>query len=115
MTALIAAVTLFAVFASALLIGYVKFDFKLVPYTGLFLATNLLSACVTEEAFFRGFLQERLTQFFAQALLLPIPGAYPLSALLFGVAHGHGGPVLCRAGRDCRCRLRLCLPGDASH
>lgn len=46
-----------------------------------FLAVNLLFTCVTEEAFFRGLLQERL----------PAAVAMLVSALLFGLAHLPGG------------------------
>ena len=35
---------------------------KWTPYSGAFLAVNLLFTCVTEEAFFRGFLLEQLVQ-----------------------------------------------------
>jgi len=87
------ALTLAAVFGFALLVGYVTFDFKLVPYTALFLMTNLLFTCVTEEAFFRGFMQEQLTQLLPQRPHCAYLALF-LSALLFGVAHGHGGPVL---------------------
>jgi membrane protease YdiL (CAAX protease family) len=89
----IIALTVAAVFGFALLVGYVAFYLKLAPYTALFLTTNLLFTCVTEEAFFRGFMQEQLTQFFPQRPRCAYM-ALVVAALLFGVAHGHGGPVL---------------------
>lgn len=74
-------------------LGFVHPDFKWTPYSGAFLAVNLLSTCVTEEAFFRGFLLARL----AQAWSLRRHGkaaAVLLSTLLFGLAHAAGGVAL---------------------
>lgn len=74
----------------ALASGFVKPDLKLPAYTPVFLLANLLFTCVAEEAFFRGFLQERMLQaldgfrFAAQASIA-------VSALLFGAAHIGGG------------------------
>lgn len=89
-TAPVAAVTAAAVIVAASAIGYVRPDPKLPAYTALFLATNLLFTCVPEEAFFRGFLQERLAR-----ALAPTPRHQVLSvscsAVLFGVAHAAGG------------------------
>lgn len=85
--------TLVCVLSLAAAVGYIKLDFKLVPYTAVFLVTNLLFTCVTEEAFFRGFMQEQLTQAMSRWRI----GAYlaaMIAALLFGIAHAKGGPVL---------------------
>lgn len=40
--------------------GQVRPDIKWTPYTAWFLASNLLITCVAEEAFFRGFLLEKM-------------------------------------------------------
>lgn len=74
----------------AVALGLVRFDPKLPDYTPLFLVINLLFTCVAEEAFFRGFLQARLTAAlgdvrFGGALAILISG------LLFGAVHAGGG------------------------
>jgi membrane protease YdiL (CAAX protease family) len=88
------ALTSIGVFAAALGIGYVRVEPKIPDFTLAFLITNLLFVCVAEEAFFRGFLQERMTRLFEGRdrhwRLLPIA----ISAVLFGVAHAAGGPRL---------------------
>ena len=73
--------------------GFVAWDPKVSAYTPLFLAANLLFTCVTEEAFFRGFIQHRL----AGAMDRWRAGPYlalGIAAILFGVAHARGGPAL---------------------
>lgn len=91
-TAPVAAVTIIVVLALAVAIGFVTPQFKLPPYTPIFLVTNLLFTCVAEEAFFRGFLQDRL------AGVLPATRMWQaavvaFSGILFGVAHLGGGAV----------------------
>jgi uncharacterized protein len=91
-TAPVAAVTAIVVLALAVGVGFVAPQVKLAPYTPVFLATNLLLTCVAEEAFFRGFLQDRL------ALALPDTRTWQTvavvtSAALFGLAHLGGGAV----------------------
>ena len=74
-------------------LGYVRPDWKWTPYSAWFLASNLLFTCVTEEAFFRGFVLERLARGMARwrgGVLF----ATVLSSLLFGLAHARGGPLL---------------------
>jgi membrane protease YdiL (CAAX protease family) len=77
-------------------IGYVRPDVKWTPYSGWFLAANLLFTCVTEEAFFRGFLLQRLADGLAPRLQLRAAAAIAVivSTLLFGLAHAAGGPAL---------------------
>jgi membrane protease YdiL (CAAX protease family) len=83
--------------AIVLLLGvafhYVSFDPKLVAYTPLFLSFNLLFTCVTEEAFFRGFMQHQLT-LGLRNLKYGRYVAMTVAAVLFGVAHVKGGPML---------------------
>ena len=69
--------------------GFIGIDVKFTDYTLVFIACNLLFTCITEEAFFRGFMQARL----AAAMQRPY-AALAISALLFGVAHARGGPAL---------------------
>jgi membrane protease YdiL (CAAX protease family) len=85
--------TLVVVLGLGCVLGYVRPDLKWPPYAGLFLALNLLFTCVTEEAFFRGLLLERLARLMerwrAGALIATV-----LSAVLFGLAHARGGAPL---------------------
>lgn len=74
----------------AIALRYVEPDFKLPAYTPVFLITNLLFTCIAEEAFFRGFVQERL----ATAIGFGRIGSAIVivtSGLLFGLAHYPGG------------------------
>jgi membrane protease YdiL (CAAX protease family) len=89
----IALMTIVTVLGLATAIGYVKFDFKTVPYTAVYLVANLLFTCVTEEAFFRGFMQGQLTQ----GMKSWRAGSYIawiIAAVLFGIAHSKGGLTL---------------------
>ena len=89
----IALMTVISVLGLGLVIGYVKFDLKIIPYTAVYLIANLLFTCVTEEAFFRGFMQRQL----ALAMRSWRQGAYVawiIAAVLFGFAHARGGLAL---------------------
>lgn len=89
----VAAVTVVMVMGMALAADHVAFAPKLLPYLPIFLVVNLFFTCVAEEAFFRGFLQEKLMgQSVKSGLRAAV--AVILSALLFGLAHAGGGPVL---------------------
>jgi membrane protease YdiL (CAAX protease family) len=85
----VAAVTTLVVIGSGWFVGYARPDPK---WTALFFPWLLLNslACVTEEAFFRGFIQARLA-----AALAPRPygdiAAVLVTAALFGIAHIAGG------------------------
>lgn len=81
------------VFALGLALGYVNVDPKLVAYTPVFLMCNLLFTCVTEEAFFRGFIQAQLTIGMTRWRSGPYI-AMVVAAILFGIAHAKGGPLL---------------------
>lgn len=81
------------VFAIGLVLGYVKIDPKFVTYTPIFFMCNLLFTCVTEEAFFRGFIQEQLTNGMKRWKAGPYI-AVAIAALLFGIVHAKGGPLL---------------------
>lgn len=82
-----------AVFAIGIASGYVNVDPKISTYTPVFLLTNLLFTCVTEEAFFRGFIQHQLTSGMKRWKYGPYI-ALAIAALLFGIAHAKGGPML---------------------
>lgn len=84
--------TAILVLALGLAHGFVGIDLKFPAYTLVFLACNLLFTCITEEAFFRGFMQEQL----AAAMQRWAAGPYialGIAAVLFGIAHARGGPV----------------------
>lgn len=88
----VAAVTVLVVMAIAMAMGVVRPQFKWPAYTLVFMATNLLFTCVAEEAFFRGFVQDRL------AAAWPAKRAWQMAVLvmsgaLFGLAHLGGGPA----------------------
>ena len=89
----VSAATLVVVLGIGWALGYVRPDLKWTPYSAFFLASNLLFTCVTEEAFFRGLLLERV----ARAMDRGRAGAViatVLSAVLFGLAHARGGAPL---------------------
>jgi uncharacterized protein len=74
----------------ALALGPVALAPKWTPLFWLWAATNLFFACVSEEAFFRGFLQRELDRAlvgFGGGQALAVGG----SAALFGLAHWAGG------------------------
>lgn len=81
------------VFAIGLALGYVNVDPKIVAYTPIFLLCNLLFTCVTEEAFFRGFMQHQLSVGMQRWRAGPYI-AMVIAAILFGIAHAKGGPML---------------------
>ncbi|HEX8404637.1 MAG TPA: CPBP family intramembrane glutamic endopeptidase [Duganella sp.] len=83
-------VTLVAVLGLAMASGAVRPDFKLTQLTMQFIAVNLFFTVVAEEAFFRGFLQQRLAESLAR---WPCGKwfAVAVSALLFGAVHLAGG------------------------
>lgn len=82
--------TLAAVMALSLLLGYVHWQPKWTPVFFVWAWSNLFFTCIAEEAFFRGFIQGHLSQGlskmrYGQAL------AILLAACLFGLAHHAGG------------------------
>lgn len=87
------AATLVAVLGAGLLLGVVRPDVKWLPWTSWFLVNNLLITCVTEEAFFRGYLLGGLARGMA-GRRYGVAVAVAVSTLLFGLAHAAGGPLL---------------------
>jgi membrane protease YdiL (CAAX protease family) len=85
--------TLLVVLGIGWALGYVRPDLKWTPITGAFLLVNLLFTCVTEEAFFRGFLLERMAQGWSR-WRYGKAAAVLVSTLLFGLAHAQGGAAL---------------------
>jgi uncharacterized protein len=70
--------------------GYVRWDPKWPSFAWVWLASNLIFTCVTEEAFFRGFLQEHLCRYFQKHRWGSFLGL-GIASLIFGVAHLAGG------------------------
>jgi hypothetical protein len=90
-------VTLSVVIMLTMALGYVRFEPK---WTSLFLAwamTNLFFTCLSEEAFFRGFVQHELARIGSNAKRAAIV-AIAVSAVLFGLAHFAGGWTYVIAG-----------------
>lgn len=87
----IAAITIVLVALGALALGYFTWQPKWTPLFWLWAANNLFFVCLSEEAFFRAFIQREL-----QSALSGTRAAAALSitasAVLFGVAHFAGGP-----------------------
>lgn len=81
------------VIGAAVAIGYVRPDPKLPVFALGFLAANLLFTCVSEEVFFRGIVQERLTAFLSRTRLSRWTPAIVVALLpaLFAAAHVGGG------------------------
>lgn len=86
----IIAVTIVAVLGLAWILHFVRLDFKLSESTLTFMAVNLFFSVVAEEAFFRGFIQDRLSLALGSTSWKNAI-AITISALLFGVAHLGGG------------------------
>jgi membrane protease YdiL (CAAX protease family) len=83
-------VTIPTVMAASLALGFVRFDPHWTPVFWAWAPVNLLLTCVSEEAFFRGFLQpevERGLDGQPHAAMW----AVATSAVLFGLAHAAGG------------------------
>ena len=82
--------TVVAVMAVTLAMGYVKFDPK---WTSLFFAwalANLFFTCLSEEAFFRGFLQREIARMGSDRRRAAVI-AIAVSSMVFGLAHFGGG------------------------
>jgi membrane protease YdiL (CAAX protease family) len=90
-------VTIIAVMAVALAMGYVRFDPR---WSALFLVwapSNLLFTCLSEEAFFRGFVQRELAKIGKNRQVAAMV-ALGVAAILFGLAHfGGGWQYICAA------------------
>jgi hypothetical protein len=70
--------------------GYVRFQPKWTSFFWLWATVNLLLTCLSEEAFFRGFVQRELTNALSSKRW-GVGVAIGVSAVLFGAAHFAGG------------------------
>lgn len=75
-------------FAIALHTGALRPEFTLPPWWLIFALSNLFLTCLTEEAFFRGYLQSVLSS------RLGAVGGVMLASVAFGLTHIGGGPAL---------------------
>jgi membrane protease YdiL (CAAX protease family) len=82
--------TLAAVMACALALGYTRFDPKWTTLFLIWAPVNLLFTCLAEEAFFRGFVQHELARAIKRRRLA-IWISVTVSAVLFGLSHFGGG------------------------
>ena len=86
-------VTVVVAMAAALAIGSVRFDPRWPAVFAVWAPINLLTTCLSEEAFFRGLLQREGRRGLSRALgpRQAVAVAVALSASLFGLAHLAGG------------------------
>ena len=86
----IAFATVVAVTTASLALGFVRFDPRWTPIFWAWAPINLLLTCVSEEAFFRAFLQREMARDLA-GRRHGAAIAVGICALLFGIAHIAGG------------------------
>ena len=82
--------TVVVVMAGSLALGFVRYEPRWTQLFWVWAPINLLTTCVSEEAFFRQLLQTELGRFFRRwrsADAIAVGG----SAILFGLAHATGG------------------------
>jgi uncharacterized protein len=82
--------TIAVVMAVSIGLGFVRFEPRWTPVFWIWAPINLLLTCVSEEAFFRGFLQREIARDL-EGRRHGAAIAIALCALLFGVAHVAGG------------------------
>lgn len=91
---LIGAITLalcLTVMPLAIALGEVRWEPKIPPALIWWLPANLFITSLAEEAFFRGFIQHRLSAWLAPRLAYGPLLAVVATALIFGAAHAGGG------------------------
>jgi membrane protease YdiL (CAAX protease family) len=85
-----AAVTILVIVSASVASGYVQWDPKWPDQFWIWGALNLLSTCMSEEAFFRGFIQAEIARHLGSRRGATL-AAIGCSASLFGIAHIAGG------------------------
>jgi membrane protease YdiL (CAAX protease family) len=85
-----AAVTILVVVSASVASGFVQWDPKWTGQFWIWGSLNLLSTCMSEEAFFRGFVQSEIARHLGSRRGA-LPAAIGCSATLFGIAHIAGG------------------------
>jgi membrane protease YdiL (CAAX protease family) len=84
-------VTVLVAMATALLMGYTELAPKWTPLFLVFAPINLFFTCLSEEAFFRGFVQLECARL-GSGRIGSAGAALAIGAVLFGAAHFGGGP-----------------------
>jgi membrane protease YdiL (CAAX protease family) len=84
------ALNVLIVAAGAMAIGYLTWQPKWTSLFWIWAPVNLFFTCLSEEAFFRGFIQRELTLAFQSSRFGSVL-AIGVSAVLFGLAHFAGG------------------------
>jgi membrane protease YdiL (CAAX protease family) len=74
--------------AASLALAFVRFEPRWLPVFWVWAPINLLTTCVSEEAFFRGLVQNEVQGGLSRVLERRPPHAVVVSAALFGLAHG---------------------------
>jgi len=82
--------TILGAMGLALLLGFVRWAPKLTPQFWIWAIVNLAFTCVSEEAFFRAFIQVQLARALGDGRWTA-PVTILTSAILFGLAHVGGG------------------------
>jgi hypothetical protein len=90
-------VTFVATAVCALALGYTAFAPKWHALFLLWAPVNLFFTCLSEEAFFRGFVQHELSRAGSRSTLVAV-AALIVAAVLFGLAHFGGGASYVFAG-----------------
>jgi CAAX protease family protein len=83
--------TVVGTMAASLALAFVRFEPRWLPVFWAWAPINLLTTCVSEEAFFRGLVQNEVQGGFSRVLERRPPHAVVVSAALFGLAHAAGG------------------------
>lgn len=83
--------TIIVLITGSYLLGYIHFDPKFTNIFFIWAIHNLLFTCITEEGFFRGFIQNLLCKWFSKIKYGKYLGLI-IAATLFGIAHFAGGP-----------------------
>jgi membrane protease YdiL (CAAX protease family) len=89
-TVLVTIGTIVSVVLLSVVLAYVRWEPKWTSQFFVWALVNLCTTCVSEEVFFRGFLQTQFAQAFSRFRWGPA-GALAISAALFGLAHFAGG------------------------
>jgi uncharacterized protein len=84
--------TVAVLIAGSLALGYVRWDPKWHELFWIWAPANLLLTCLSEEAFFRGFLQREIRGLLTNRRHADVV-AVGVSAIAFGAAHLGGGPT----------------------
>lgn len=77
---------------STLALGYADWDIKTAPFWRVWIFYNLFFVSIAEEAFFRGFLLKKISDYYKNEKS-GILYALLISSIIFGLGHFAGGPA----------------------